>query len=240
MSLPERLPKWSAAYVPAVGEAFLSEAVYFPRLDGARQAEVRPGTVLRVIGFEVENGFMYAVCRGRLVPRAGAEPREFTVYVAGIDVMAWRRGAAQLSPEKLEDGRRYRQMYPVTNPELDRREKYAVRAVRWHQGATWRAHVKRGPSDVTGPTVELSPVEVGDTKSGYIGPGHTGWRQLVASLELVPEGAADILYRVAQLDERSSARCFMNIIQRMMDAGAVSPAQLETAAIAWADDPENN
>lgn len=231
-------PKWSAAYLPAIDETFITEALYFPRV-GGHQVEVWPGTTLRVVGYLVEGGFMYAVCRGELPKRRHALPLEFTVHVAGIDVMAWRRGFAQLTPEKLEDRRRYRQMRSVANPELDKREKYAIAAVPWNANATWRAHVKKDPDTMLVST-ELAPVSGTAAKSGYIGPGHGGWRALVSSLEPLPEGAEDIMYRVACLDRHSGVTCFMDIIQRLMDASVVSAEQLEAVTKAWADAPENN
>jgi len=78
------LIKFSAKRLPDVGEEFVSRITYFPNSPDA----IKPGTLLRVVGYAYEHGFLYVIAetveRSSMLMSGDRRP-----YVAGADVTAW-------------------------------------------------------------------------------------------------------------------------------------------------------
>jgi hypothetical protein len=86
---------WSANQVPSIGDVFVSRINY---LGGWGEPILPAGTKLVVKGFDVEHGFLYALCepkdaraKAKMLAHFKKDNRYTSpyVYVAGCDVEAW-------------------------------------------------------------------------------------------------------------------------------------------------------
>lgn len=232
-------PKWSAAYLPKVGEQFFTEVTYFPPLkDQPVTVTVPVGTRVTVVGYAIEGataddgGWLYAVCEGTVMVGKSFRPKEptpFRTYVAGIDVRAWRDEATkQLELADLLPDRTYELMYDVENAELDLRAKWSVRQARWSKGDCWRC---TRLDDERGSMVSLNAVFVkasrANSGSVYL-RSHESGAQLVAALRLLPETTRDVFERIGLSPEYHTG-VFIGVMANLMKAGKFNEADIKEA-----------
>lgn len=84
-NLHENQPKFSAFRLPAVGEIFRSERLYFHH-EPTPNERIPPGTELRVVGYFMEHGWLH-VAALQTADRTISDDR--IIFITGNEVAEW-------------------------------------------------------------------------------------------------------------------------------------------------------
>lgn len=136
--------------------------------------------------------------------------------------------------DDLLDGRRYRLTKDVTNPKLDRRERYRVDVLPWTAGDVFRARVFPARDQYEPAGVALDAVNIQGTPrnaTGHVQRYHEGMMELLAALELIEEKPSDVCARL-YVEPRDALR-------KLFEQGAITIAQVEAACGAVNEEPES-
>lgn len=135
--------------------------------------------------------------------------------------------------DDLKDGRRYRLTKDVTNPKLDRRERYDVDKLPWTKGDVFRARVwpARSPDEPAGVCLDAVLIQGTPRKATrHVNRYHEGMTELLAALELVEEKPADVCART-YVDPKEALR-------KLFELGKITIADVEEACAAVSEEPE--
>ncbi|MFZ2152086.1 MAG: hypothetical protein WAV09_03200 [Minisyncoccia bacterium] len=134
-----------------------------------------------------------------------------------------------MKASELQNSRRYRLTRDVTNPSLDRRERYDVARLPWTAGDVFRASV-RGDS-----RRELKALFIGGTPRQahhQVNEHHDGFEALVSALELLPESPSDVCARYFMEDMQHA------VLRRLFEIGKITLDDIDAACVAESAEDE--